>query len=81
MGLIQESDVQKLMQNQELMAEIATALIDETTALDKLADEIADKMEDAFEDSPEVRQQIISAAVANPEFKKKLVAKLAKELS
>lgn len=81
MGLIQDSDVQKLMQNQELMAEVATALVEDPATMDQLADDIADKMEDELEDNPEFRKQIIDAAVASPEFKKKIVAKLAEELS
>ena len=81
MGFIQDSDVQKLMQNQELMAEVATALVEDPATMDQLADDIADKLEDELEDNPEFRKQIIDAAVASPEFKKKIVAKLADELS
>ena len=81
MGIIQESDVQRLMQNQELMAEVAGALVQDPKTMDQLVDEIAGKLQDELEDNPEVRKQIIDAAVASTEFKKKIVAKLADELS
>ena len=63
------------------MAEVATALVENPTTMDQLADDIADKMEDELEDNPDLRKQIIDAAVASPEFRKKIVAKLAGELS
>ncbi len=81
MGIIQESDVQRLMQNQELMAEVAGALVQDPKTMDQLVDEIAGKLQDELEDNPDVRQQIISAAVASTEFKKKIVSKLADDLS
>lgn len=81
MGIIQESDVQRLMQNQELMAEVAVALVQDPGVMDQLVDEIAGKLQDELEDNADVRQQIINAAVASTEFKKKIVAKLADELS
>ena len=81
MGFITDSDVKKLMEDQELMAGIAKAIVDDPEAMDDLADDIADKLEDELEDNPELRKQIIDAAVANPEFKKRIVKKLADELS
>ena len=81
MGLITDTDVKKLMEDKELMAEVAKAIVDDPKAMDHLADDIADKLEDELEDSPELRRQIVDAAVANPEFKKRIVKKLADELS
>ena len=81
MGFITDSDVKKLMEDQELMAGIAKAIVDDPEAMDDLADDIADKLEDELEDNPELRKQIIDAAVANPEFKKRIVKTLADELS
>ncbi len=81
MGFIQEADVQRLMQNQELMAEVAQALVEDPSTMDQLADDIADKLQDELEDNPEMRKQIVDAAIANQEFKKRIVAKLAEDLS
>ena len=49
--------------------------------MDDLADDIVDKLEDELEDNVELRTQIVDAAVTNPEFKKRIIAKLVKELS
>ncbi len=81
MGFIQEADVKGLMADQELMADIAKTLVEDPEAMDSLADDIADKLEDELEDNPELRRQIVDAAVTNPEFKKRIVKKLADELS
>ena len=81
MGLIQDTDVRGLMDDKELMAEVAKAIVEDPKAMDDLADDIADKLEDELEDNPELRRQIVDAAVVNPEFKKRIVKKLADELS
>jgi len=80
MGFITESDVQKLVLNSELMAEVATALVDDPATMDQLADDIADKMQDELSDNADMRQHIIDAAVASPQFKKVVAAKLAENL-
>ena len=51
MGFIQESDVQRLMQDESLMSEIASALVENPDAMEDLADDIADKL-----DRPDGRQ-------------------------
>ena len=81
MGFIKEEDVQRLMQNEDLMAEVAKALVADPSAMDEMADDIADKLQDELDDSPELRSRIVDAAIASPEFKKKIVAKLADDMS
>ena len=81
MGFITDSDVQKLMEDKELMTEVAKAIVEDPEAMDNLADDIGDKLEDELEDNPELRRQIVDAAVVNPDFKKRIVMKLADELS
>ncbi len=81
MGLITDSDVKRLIEDKELMAEVAKAMVEDPKAMDDLAEDIADKLEDELEDNAELRKQIVDAAVANPEFKKRIVKKLADELS
>ena len=81
MGFIQDADVKGLIDNKELMAEVAKTLVEDPETMDNLADDIADKLEDELEDNPELRRQIVDAAVVNPEFKKRIVKKLADELS
>ena len=81
MGFINEADVQRLMQNEELMAEVAKAIIEDPDTMDSLADDIADKLDDALEDSLELKNQIVAAAVSNPKFKTRLAQKLTRSLS
>ena len=81
MGFISESDVQRLMQDQELMGEVAKAIAQDPATMDGLSDDIADKLQDQLEDDADMRRQIVDAAVASPEFKRKIVAKLADDLS
>ena len=80
MGFIQESDVQRLMQDESLMSEIASALVENPDAMEDLADDIADKLDDQMEDNPEVRRQIVDAAMGSASFKKRIVAKLVDDL-
>ncbi len=76
MGLIDTADVKRLLQDADLMSEIANALVDDPAAMEALADDIADELDDELEDDPEFKKRIIEAAMANPQFKKKLVSKL-----
>ena len=81
MGFIQDSDVRGLIDNKELMSEVAKMLVEDPETMDNLADDIADKLGDELGDHPELRRQIVDAAVASPEFKQRIVKKLAEELS
>ena len=81
MGLIQEADVERLFQDDALMDQIVSGLVEDSTTMDTLADDIADKVQDALEDNSDMRRRLVSAAVANDAFKKKLISKLIDELS
>ncbi len=81
MGFIQDTDVRGLMEDKELMADVAKMLVEDPETMDNLADDIADKLGDELGDRPELRKQIVDAAVASPEFKQRIVKKLAEELS
>ena len=80
MGLIQESDVRRLLQDPTLVAEIAKAVVEDPEAGASLASEIADELEDALEDDPELRRQIVEAAVGSSDFKTRIVRKLVADL-
>ena len=80
MGLIQENDVGKLMQDQQLMEAVVAGLVEDSGTMDTLADDIADKVQDALSDDPELRQKLISAAVSNDVFRRKLITKLISEI-
>ena len=80
MGFIKESDVERLMQNEELMGEVAKALVEDPATMDDLAEDIAAKLEDELDNNSQLRAMIVDAAVAHPEFKKKVASKIAEEL-
>ena len=80
MGLVETADIKKLLRDTELMSDIAKAVVADPDAMEGLAGDIADEMEDEIEDNPELRKLLVDAAMASPEFKKLLVAKLIKDL-
>ena len=80
MGLIQESDVGRLFNDKALMDEIVAGLVEDPNTMDQLAEDIADKVQDALEDDSDMRQRLLTAAVSNDVFKRKLISKLIDEL-
>ena len=76
MGLIQESDVGRILQYPSLMDEVVKALVEDSDTMDTLADGIASKLQDALEDDSEMRRGLVDAAMGNGHFKKRLVNKL-----
>ena len=76
MSLIQEEDVTRLLQEPELMTEIAKAVVDTPGVMEQLADDVAEELEEQIENAPEFRKLIMDAAIASPEFSKLLAAKL-----
>ena len=80
MGFTEKGDVRKLMQDSKLMTEIAKAVVEDPETLDSVADDIAEKLSDELEDDPVWRQKIVQAAMASPDFKKKIIRKLVDDL-
>ena len=81
MGLIQDSDVGMLFKDKALMDEIVAGLVEDPDTMDQLAEDIADKVQDALEDDSDMRQRLLTAAVSNDVFKRKLISKLIDELN
>ena len=81
MGIIQESDVGSVLADQAFMDQVVAGLVENSSTMDSLADDIADKLEEAFENNADLRQRLVSAAIANEAFKQKLVNRLVEELS
>ncbi len=80
MGIIQDTDVSKVLANQEFMDQVVSGLVEDSTTMDSLADEIADKVQDALEGDSDLRQRLVGAAMTNDAFRRKLVDKLIEEL-
>ena len=80
MGMIQESDVSKVLADQDFMSQVVSGLVEDSATMDSLADEIADKVQDSLENDSNLRQQLVGAAMSNDAFKRKLVDKLIQEL-
>ena len=81
MGFIKDADIERLMENDELISDVAKGLVEDPDTMDALVSDIAEKLEDELDNSSVLRQKIIDAAVANEQFRKKVVAKLAAELN
>ncbi len=80
MGLIQERDLAKSLQNYELMDHVVSGLVEDAQTMDTLAGDIADKIQDALENDSDLRQSLLNFAVANETFKKKLINRIIEEL-
>ncbi len=80
MSLFEERDVKKLLQDKELMSEIAKGVVEDPQAMDDLAEDIADKLSDELEDDSELRTRIVEAAVTSPDFKARIVKKLVSDM-
>ena len=81
MGLIQEADVGRLLNDGKLMDQVVSGLVEDSATMDSLADDIADKVQDALEGDTEWRRRLIDAAISNEAFKRRVVDKLISELS
>ena len=53
MGFITQADVQKLAQDQGLMADVVKAIVEDPQTMDDLVDDIADKLDDELESNAE----------------------------
>ena len=80
MGLIQESDVGRLLADDGLMEQLVAGLVEDSATMDSLAEDIADKVQDALEGDADVRQRLVAAAISNETFKRKLISKLIDDL-
>ncbi len=81
MGYLEKEDVTGLLENQEFVDEVVRAVAEDPEAMDTLAEEIADSLDDAFEDNQTVRRKLVEAALATPEFRKRVAKKLVAELA
>ena len=80
MGLIQESDVGRVLADPAFMEQVVSGLMENSSTMDSLADDIAGQIEAALENDSDLRQRLVAAAVSNEAFKQKLVHKLIEEL-
>lgn len=76
MGLIEASDVSKLLSDPEMASEMAKAVLETPGVMETLADDIAEDLEDELDHASEFKEQIVDAAMANPEFRKRLALEL-----
>ena len=81
MGFVQDDDVKRLLQDEQLMSEIAQTVVEDSNVMDALVGDIASEIEGSLDEVPGFGKQIIQAAMTTPGFKKKLATKLAEELA
>ncbi len=77
---INKLDVQKSVQHKKWMGGVIKRVARDPEAMDDLAKQVGDKLGDVLEEDPNFKKKIIDAALASPEFKKRIVVKLIKEL-
>ena len=81
MGYTKKGDVRKLLRDLKLREAVVKAAAEDPDTVDSLAGDIADKLSDELEHDPEIRQKIVTHAMASPEFKKIVVRKIVEDLS
>jgi len=81
MGFIEEDDVKTLVQDEKMVAEIVKALVEDPLVLRELANDVASELEDLIEDDMTFKKKLIAAAVATPEFKKRVIRSLIEEIA
>jgi len=81
MGLVESSDVRKLLQDEALVDEIVERALDDPDVLTDLAGDVADELSDEIESDPELKRKILSNATKDNTFKKNLLKQLVDNLS
>ena len=66
MGIVQASDLKGLLDDEELMADIADAVVETPGVLEALAGDIAEELEEEMNNAPALRKRIVGAALASP---------------
>jgi hypothetical protein len=80
-GRANGTGVSQLFHDTKLLDQWITAMVEDGTAMDELAEDMADELEDVLEDDPKFREQLIDAVMANEVSREKLIQALVKELS
>ena len=80
MGFIEASDIKRLLADPTLTEDIAKAVVEDSGALDDLAEDVADKMEDELQDDEDFKKKLLDAAMASPDFRKKVAKELVDDI-
>lgn len=80
MGILEESDIRRLVAEPQFAEQLTKALLEDPAALEELAEDIADDLGDVLEDDPTFRTKIMDAAMASEQFRSRLVRKLVADL-
>jgi len=81
MGLIEKSDIRKLLQDEALVNEIVERSLDDPDVLTDLAGEVADELSDEIESDPELKRKILGRVTKDDIFKKTLLKELIESMS
>ena len=79
--LIGAADAVRLLQDEELRAEVIKQIVSDPDTMSDLAEEIADTLSDILEEDPVFKKELFEAALANAEFKAKIVKELVDEIA
>lgn len=76
MGLIEKTEAQKLLQDEALMDEIITAMLEDPDTIKDLASDVADKLSNSVEESLEFQDKMIISARADKNFEEKVIKEI-----
>lgn len=81
MGMdLNKADVMKLLQDEKLVDDVVKKIVEDPEVLDDLAEDIGEEIAEYLEHDPKIRQKIINAALASPDFKKRIVKEVVDEI-
>lgn len=86
MGIVEDGDIVKLLQNKEFVNQIIESALKEPKIVEDISSDVADKLSDVLEDDPEFRKNLISAVMKKgitekSEFREKVIKQLVDDLS
>ena len=81
MGMeINKADILKLLEDEKLVDEVVKKVVEDPEVLDDLAEDIGEEIAEYLEKDPKIRQKNINAALASPDFKKRIIKEVVDEI-
>ena len=79
---VQESSngIDDLFQPREFVEQVAAAMFTDSKGADRLLSALSERLRVRIEDDPEFKRKLLTCAIANPEFRGKVIKALAKAM-
>ncbi len=75
-----KSDVQHLLRNERLIHEVVTKIVANPVIVDELVEDVTEEISDYLKGDTTIRKKIIESVTAAPDFRKRVVSEILKEM-